>query len=69
MPQLPTIENQTGQPLSYEFTQVFQHMFAEYARVVIRSEFTGGIERRPALFLVRPVRQTGAERPSAGQNR
>ena len=63
MPQLPTIENQTGQPLSYEFTQVFQHMFAEYARVVIRSELTGGLSGG-RVFLVRPVRQTGAERPS-----
>lgn len=63
MPQLPAIENQTGQPLSYEFTQVFQHMFAEYARVVIRSELTGGLSGG-RVFLVRPINQRGAERPS-----
>jgi hypothetical protein len=63
MPQSPTIDNLTEQPLSYEFEQVFEEMFPDYERVVIRSEFTGGLSGG-RVFLVRPVSKKGAERPS-----
>lgn len=63
MPHGPTIENLTGQGLRYEFTQVFQQMFSDYERVVIRSEFTGGLSGSH-VFLVRPVGKRGAERPT-----
>lgn len=63
MPHGPTIENLTGQGLRYEFTQVFQQMFSDYERVVIRSEFTEGLSGS-RVFLVRPVGKRGAERPT-----
>lgn len=63
MSQGPSIENLTGQPLSGEFSQVLEEMFSDYERLIVRSEFSGGLSGG-RVFLVRPVSRNGAERPS-----
>ncbi|MBP8000426.1 MAG: phosphotransferase [Chloroflexi bacterium] len=57
-----SIENRTGKKVEPFVHQILSRMFAGYARVTIRSEFTSGLSSG-RVFLVRPIPQEGAELP------
>ena len=59
----PKIINRTGTELPAYAQKVLTIMFAAYAQVIVKSEFQSGLSGSK-VFLVRPVRQDGAELPA-----
>ena len=58
----PSIKNLTEKPLESHIHQILSQLFAGYARVSVRSEFTDGLSSG-RVFLVRPIPLDGAELP------
>ncbi|MCB8924091.1 MAG: phosphotransferase [Ardenticatenaceae bacterium] len=59
----PKIINRTVTELSSYAKKVLATMFATYSQVIVKSEFQSGFSSSK-VFLVRPVRQDGAELPA-----
>lgn len=59
----PKIINRTGTELPAYAQKVLAIMFAAYSQIIVKSEFQSGFSGS-RVFLVRPVRQDGAELPA-----